>query len=64
MIHYERDYDFDFFGFATLERSYLLKHNNKILERPQHLFMKVAIGLFVNVLEDKKYLKDIEETTI
>jgi ribonucleoside-diphosphate reductase alpha subunit len=44
-IIYERDYHFDFFGFKTLEKSYLLKVNGKIVERPQHLFMRVAIGI-------------------
>lgn len=44
-IIYDRDYSFDYFGFKTLERSYLLRTNNKITERPQHLFMRVAIGI-------------------
>ncbi|MFZ5554736.1 MAG: ribonucleoside-diphosphate reductase subunit alpha [Bacteroidota bacterium] len=42
---YDRDFRFDFFGFKTLERSYLLKLNGKVAERPQHLFMRVAIGI-------------------
>ena len=45
IIYYERDYFFDFFGFKTLERSYLLKNNNQIVERPQHMLMRVAIGI-------------------
>jgi ribonucleoside-diphosphate reductase alpha subunit len=44
-IIYERDYHFDFFGFKTLEKSYLLKVNGKIVERPQHMFMRVALGI-------------------
>lgn len=56
MINYGRDYDFDYFGLKTLERSYLLKvhHGNKsyIIERPQHLFMRVAIGLHGEIWED------------
>ena len=44
-IIYERDYHFDFFGFKTLEKSYLLKVHGKIVERPQHLFMRVALGI-------------------
>ena len=44
-IFYERDYFFDFFGFKTLEKSYLLKINNQIVERPQHMLMRVAIGI-------------------
>ena len=45
MIKYERDYLLDYFGFKTLEKSYLLQVNKKPLERPQHLFMRVAIGI-------------------
>ncbi|WP_068597166.1 ribonucleoside-diphosphate reductase subunit alpha [Vaginella massiliensis] len=44
-IIYDRDYNFDYFGFKTLERSYLIRTNGKITERPQHLFMRVAIGI-------------------
>ena len=44
-IKYERDFNFDYFGFKTLERSYLLKVDNFIVERPQDLFMRVAIGI-------------------
>lgn len=44
-INYERDYYFDYFGYKTLERSYLLKLNGKIVERPQHMFMRVAVGI-------------------
>lgn len=45
MIDHTRDYDIDFFGFKTLQRSYLLKANDSIIERPQHLWMRVAIGI-------------------
>lgn len=44
-IIYDRDYGFDYFGFKTLERSYLIRTNGKITERPQHLFMRVALGI-------------------
>lgn len=44
-IIYDRDYNFDYFGFKTLERSYLIRTNGKVTERPQHLFMRVAIGI-------------------
>ena len=44
-IIYDRDFGFDYFGFKTLEKSYLLKVNGKIVERPQHLFMRVAVGI-------------------
>jgi ribonucleoside-diphosphate reductase alpha subunit len=45
MIEYDRDYLLDFFGFKTLEKSYLLKINKKSVERPQHLFMRVALAI-------------------
>ena len=50
-IIYNRDFGYDFFGFKTLERSYLLKLNGKIVERPQHMLMRVSIGIHLNDLE-------------
>jgi len=44
-IIYDRDFGFDYFGFKTLEKSYLLKIDGKIVERPQHLYMRVAVGI-------------------
>ena len=44
-INYERDYKFDYFGFKTLERSYLYRVQDKIIERPQHMFMRVSLGI-------------------
>jgi ribonucleoside-diphosphate reductase alpha chain len=44
-IDYSRDYLFDYFGFKTLERAYLMRVNKKVIERPQHLWMRVAIGI-------------------
>jgi len=44
-IDYSRDYNFDFFGIKTLERSYLLRIDNKIVERPQDMYMRVAFGI-------------------
>eukprot|EP00924_Labyrinthula_sp_SR-Ha-C_P014075 augustus_masked-scaffold_56-processed-gene-1.98-mRNA-1 protein AED:0.01 eAED:0.01 QI:0/-1/0/1/-1/1/1/0/805 len=44
-IDYKRDFTYDYFGFKTLERAYLLKINKKIVERPQHMLMRVAIGI-------------------
>lgn len=44
-IIYDRDFGYDFFGFKTLERSYLLKMKGKVTERPQHMLMRVAIGI-------------------
>lgn len=48
---YDRDFRYDFFGFKTLERSYLLKLDGKIAERPQHMLMRVAIGIHKNDIE-------------
>ncbi|XP_040996986.1 ribonucleoside-diphosphate reductase large subunit-like isoform X1 [Juglans microcarpa x Juglans regia] len=44
-INYDRDFDYDYFGFKTLERSYLLKVDGKVVERPQHMLMRVAVGI-------------------
>ncbi|MCK0190513.1 ribonucleoside-diphosphate reductase subunit alpha [Arenibacter sp. F20364] len=50
-IIYNRDFGYDYFGFKTLERSYLLKLNGKIAERPQHMLMRVSIGIHLNDLD-------------
>jgi len=50
-IVHTRDFEYDFFGFKTLERSYLLKLNDKIVERPQYMLMRVAIGIHGNDLD-------------
>jgi ribonucleoside-diphosphate reductase alpha subunit len=44
-IIYDRDFGYDYFGFRTLERSYLMKVDGKVVERPQHLLMRVAVGI-------------------
>jgi ribonucleoside-diphosphate reductase alpha chain len=44
-IIYDRDFSYDYFGFKTLERSYLIKIDGKVVERPQHLLMRVAVGI-------------------
>lgn len=44
-IIYDRDFGYDYFGFKTLERSYLLKIDGRIAERPQHMLMRVAVGI-------------------
>jgi ribonucleoside-diphosphate reductase alpha chain len=44
-IIYDRDFGYDFFGFKTLEKSYLLKMHGKVAERPQHMLMRVAVGI-------------------
>jgi len=53
-IIYNRDFGYDYFGFKTLERSYLLKLNGKIVERPQHMLMRVSVGIHLNDLESAK----------
>lgn len=50
-IRYDRDFEYDFFGFKTLERSYLLRINNKVMERPQHMIMRCAIGIHKDDIE-------------
>lgn len=70
MIDYSRDFLFDFFGFKTLERSYLMRNKtngkNRIIERPQHLWMRVAVqihGLHPDASKDiKETLANIKET--
>jgi ribonucleoside-diphosphate reductase alpha chain len=44
-ILYDRDFSYDYFGFKTLERSYLMKIDGKVVERPQHMIMRVAVGI-------------------
>jgi ribonucleoside-diphosphate reductase alpha chain len=58
-INYSRDYDYDYFGFKTLEKSYLLKIDGKIVERPQHMLMRVAIGIHGEDLESAKKTYDL-----
>ena len=50
-IIYDRDNQYDFFGYKTLERSYLLRVNGKIVERPQHMLMRVAVGIHEEDIE-------------
>src|SRR6056300_866238 len=50
-IIYDRDFGYDYFGFKTLERSYLLKIDGKIVERPQHMLMRVSVGIHPNDLD-------------
>jgi len=52
VIDYQRDFLFDYFGFKTLERSYLLKVDGKIVERPQHMWMRVALGIHGNDIKE------------
>jgi len=50
-IIYDRDFDYDYFGFKTLERSYLLKLGGKVVERPQHMLMRVSVGIHKEDIE-------------
>lgn len=50
-INYKRDLDYDYFGFKTLERSYLLKVKGKVVERPQHMLMRVSVGIHKNDID-------------
>ena len=59
MIDYERDYFFDFFGLKTLERAYLMRCNKLIIERPQHLIMRVAITMHGSNMEKVKETYDL-----
>ena len=61
MIDYKRDYLIDYFGFKTLERAYLFKQNDIIIERPQHMWMRVAIGIHGDI-NNPKALELVHET--
>ena len=50
-IIYDRDFNYDYFGFKTLERSYLLKIEGNIVERPQHMLMRVSVGIHKDDME-------------
>ena len=62
VIDYKKDYKFDYFGFKTLEKAYLFKSNNKVVERIQHLLMRVSIGLheedLKSAIESYNYMSD------
>ncbi len=61
-IIYDRDFGYDFFGFKTLEKSYLLKINGKVVERPQHMLMRVSVGIHKtdidSVIETYNYMSE------
>ena len=58
ILDYSRDYLIDYFGFKTLEKSYLIKHNGKVIERIQHLWLRVAIQIHGDNLEKVKETYD------
>jgi ribonucleoside-diphosphate reductase alpha chain len=64
MIDYSRDYLIDYFGFKTLERAYLFKNGDKVVERPQHMWMRVAIGIHgdLNNKNQEETLRLVKET--
>jgi ribonucleoside-diphosphate reductase subunit M1 len=61
-VMHNRDFEFDYFGFKTLEKSYLLKIDGKVAERPQHMLMRVSVGIHMDdiprVLETYNFLSD------
>ena len=59
MIDYERDYELDYFGFKTLERAYLMRLDKKIIERPQHMWMRVAVAIHKTDLDAVKETYDM-----
>ena len=59
MVQHERDYLIDFFGFKTLERAYLYKINNIVVERPQYMWLRVAIGIHGTNIDDIKETYDL-----
>ena len=58
-IDYTRDYNYDYFGFKTLERSYLLKLNGEVAERPQHMLMRVSVGIHHGNIEKALHTYDL-----
>lgn len=61
LIDHSRDYLIDYFGFKTLERAYLLKKNGVVIERPQHMWLRVAIGIHGDV-NDLRSFENVKET--
>ena len=63
MVQYDRDYLIDFFGFKTLERAYLMRINKVTVERPQHMWLRVSVGIHVgSPFESSEILDRIQET--
>jgi ribonucleotide reductase alpha subunit len=59
MLNFDRDFLIDYFGFKTLERAYLFKINKKVIERPQHMWLRVAIGIHGDDLDSIKETYDL-----
>ena len=64
LVDHKRDYLIDYFGFKTLERAYLMHINKKIIERPQYMWLRVAICLHENDLEKVKTTYDLMSQNI
>uniref|UniRef100_A0A6C0AQS5 ribonucleoside-diphosphate reductase n=1 Tax=viral metagenome TaxID=1070528 RepID=A0A6C0AQS5_9ZZZZ len=62
MIDHNRDYLVDYFGFKTLERAYLFRINNIIVERPQHMWMRVSIGIHGDLTNPEESFRLVKET--
>ena len=63
-IDYARDFTYDYFGWKTLEKSYLLKKHGKVVERPQHMLMRVAIGIHGSDMKDTLRTYDMMSTKL
>ncbi len=61
-LDYSRDYNFDYFGFKTLEKSYLMKRGDRVVERPQHMWMRVALGIHGKDFKDALQTYDLMST--
>lgn len=61
-IDYSRDYNYGYFGFKTLEKTYLLRKNGKLIERPQHLLMRVALGIHSDIYNSEFAISRVIET--
>lgn len=61
-LDYGRDYTFDYFGFKTLEKAYLMRVRGRVIERPQHMFMRVALGIHGSDIKDALSTYDLMST--
>ena len=59
ILDFKKDYNIDYFGFKTLERAYLMKVNNNVIERPQHMFLRVALCIHESNMEKVKETYDL-----
>jgi len=62
MVDYDRDFDFDYFGFKTMEKLYLTKVHGEIVERPQHMFLRVAVAIWGSDVDRVKETYDAMST--